>query len=153
MFRNFNLLKGLRRGWWYFIIDKNTKAGCLFSVERGSSTTVLIFLSHGVSINFFFWTPSLFFFLRLFYWSTRVVSLLILSVFWILWILVTVCIIKFTLSKMLMMCIALDARTEKNLKGCYLESLGMGNRKIFRFEHIEDNKYTLLCKKSIKVFF
>ena len=29
----------------------------------------------------------------------------------------------------------------------------MGNWKTFCFEHIEDNKYTLLCKKSIKVFF
>ena len=51
------------------------------------------------------------------------------------------------------MCIALDARSEKKLKRYYLESLGMGNWKTFCFEHIEDNKYTLLRKKSIKVFF
>ena len=65
--------------------------------------------SHGTAINFLIWTSSLFFFFRLFYLSTRLISVLTLKsyaihwltcfrvsgrlflvLFWMLWMLVTV---------------------------------------------------------------
>ena len=59
-----------------------TISECIFSSEKCSSTTALILLQHGVSINFFSWTyffSFLFFFQTFFYPSTWFLSLLTLE--------------------------------------------------------------------------
>ena len=85
-----------------------TISECIFSGEKCSSTTALILLQHGVSINFFSWTYffSFLFFFRLFFthqldsslfWPLNLLTTILflsfwlfLVLFWMLWMLVMV---------------------------------------------------------------
>ena len=80
---NFNLLDGLLRlvyllmlyGCFTIIIVDQQNVGT-FSDDTCSSTTVSYIASYGAPINIFFWTSFLFFFHRIFYVSTRFISVL-----------------------------------------------------------------------------
>ena len=54
---NFSLFDVLlRRNWWCISISYHRPRERTFSDETSFSTTVSILISHGASINFFFWT-------------------------------------------------------------------------------------------------
>ena len=134
------MFDGLRKGWWYFVIDNNTRMSIfaweVFFINNIDitfrwcinqylllNTFPFLFLQTFLLTNFLVINSIYFFFEPWIFWQLPCrfqVSSYFLSIFWMLWMLFTVSKVTFTLSKTLIMYIAYDTWPNK---GEYLNIL------------------------------